>query len=932
MEVSLLGPLEVADEHGETVPIQGGRPRELLALLALQPNVIVGVDRLVDELWGESLPAHPANALQNVVFKLRRQLGPARVTTHPSGYALAVSAAEVDAHRFEHLISDARAALEDREMAVAVARFDEALGLWRGPAVPELAHCPAVHAAATRWDELRLSALEDRFDVLHALGQTGETVPDLEAAIAAAPFRERLRGQLMVALYCTGRQADALRAFTDTRRALAELGLEPSSMLRQLEWAILNQDPSLDNRHGDPAPARHNQSNQLMTNLPPSLNSFVGRSHDLTAVSDALGQSQLVSLIGPGGCGKTRLAIELGRTVLASFPGGVWLVALETAQPGQDVAACVAAALGLAESDTEGQPGLAEIRTLDRAVARLRASTPTLVVLDNCEHLIDDVAQVAGELLAAVPGLRIVVTSREALRVPGEQVWPLPPLHPDDAVLLFLERARAVGGCGQTTQPDRRAIADLCQLVDHIPLAIELAAARTRAFTVHQLLERIDECFRLLTGGPRTSLPRQQTLRAMVDWSYDLLSEDEQRVFERLSVFIGGCELDAAEAVCNDDNLPVEEVDAIIGRLVDKSLLTHDGCGRYRMLATLARYGLGRLEGSASHDLIRDRHAGYYRNLAVQSFEDRKRVGGRPQWWWLTRLGQEIDNLRAALGWSITRAQHDTTQHLAAHTAWFWWHTGRGPEGYHWLQQALRSSPDTQGASRSLAQAWTAVLATQNDDLDVATALATEITHPTRGDPGASHTTSLAWMALAQVAIRHGDTELAAERFANAQAAHADDSDPWSRGIAATFGATAALLRTNSRDAERDLAIADENLRAVGDVGNLVLLLHQQSILQQATGQPTPAETSAHEALDIATNHGMRGWQATLNTHLGWLALQRDDHESAADWYRRALALARELALPTLEAAASEGISALPPAGSGHRAVAEAQEAHDAVM
>jgi predicted ATPase len=476
----------------------------------------------------------------------------------------------------------------------------EALELWRGPALADLVDAPGMAAVATRLEELRAAAVEDRFDAELALGQHVQLVAEVEAAVAAAPYRERRRSQLMLALYRAGRQTEARRAYHDARSLLAEeLGLEPSPELRRLEAAILAHDQSLELR-GKSAPqattvAADAVAHDAPTNLRPALNRFVGRADDLHAVSELLAVHRLVALVGPGGSGKTRLALEVARRVAGSFPDGVWFVALDAVGSGSDAIGAITAAVGLAAGDTSGQRPLPAGARAER-VGAFMAEREALLVLDNCEHVIEDAAAVAEDLLAAAPRLRVLATSRERLRVPGEMLWSVRPLTPADSLELFAERAGAAAPTFELTDTTEPFVAELCRRLDGMPLAIELAAARVRAFPVEQLLERLDDRFRLLTGGARTALARQQTLRAVVDWSYDLLFEDERRVFERLSVFAGGCTLEAAEAVCADDEeVPDVSVADIVARLVDKSLVVAEEARRYRVLFTLGQYGRERL-------------------------------------------------------------------------------------------------------------------------------------------------------------------------------------------------------------------------------------------------------------------------------------------------------------------------------------------------
>ena len=501
MKVRLLGPLEVLDGGGQPVVIPGGRQRTLLVLLALNAGRVIPADRLMEDLWPRASPRQPGNALQLVVSKVRRALGAESIETRPPGYVLVLPADNVDALCFERLVRDGRAALAEARTGSALDCFEEALGLWRGDPLGEFADVPTAVAAAARLEELRATIVEERFDALLAMGRDADLVADLDAAISAAPFRERLRGQLMLALYRSGRQADALRVFREARRVLAEeLGLEPGTELRRLEAAILDQDEALERPAAVRAAGRAGTRIATPTNLRPALASFVGRQGDIAGIAELLDRHRLVTLVGAGGCGKTRLAAEFAGGRLAEFPDGVWFAPLDTLTSGDAVPEAVAEAVGLSTADTTGQPTVAFADTQERLRTMLAERT-ALVVLDNCEHVIDAAARLAVDILASAPRLRLLATSREALRVPGEMVWRVPPLAIDDAVTLFTERADAAMSNMEPSDRDRAVVAKLCERVDGMPLAIELMAARTSAFTVGQLAERLDDRFRLLTGG-----------------------------------------------------------------------------------------------------------------------------------------------------------------------------------------------------------------------------------------------------------------------------------------------------------------------------------------------------------------------------------------------------------------------------------------------
>jgi predicted ATPase/DNA-binding SARP family transcriptional activator len=924
VKVRLLGPLAVLDDSGHALAIPGGRQRTLLALLALNPGRVTPADRLIDDLWGAAAPQQPGNALQIAVFKLRRALGADFIETRPPGYVLCLPAENVDAFRFEQLVREARAAVADGRAESAIDHFDEALEQWHGDALAEFSDVAPAMAAASRLEELKAVTIEERFDALLALGRDADLIPDLDAAITALPFRERLRGQLMLALYRSGRQADALRAYRDARQVLAEeLGLEPGSELRRLEAAILGQDGALDRPAAmppdkEPAGSRGGRAATL-TNLRPALSSFVGREEDITGIGELLEDHRLVTLVGAGGCGKTRLATEFAGRQLDTFGDGVWFAALDTVAGGGSVTVAVAEAVGLSSADTAGQPALAATGVLERLQSMLGERT-ALVVLDNCEHVIDDAARLAVDLLASAPRLRIIATSREALRVPGEMVWRVPPLGTDEAVTLFTERARAAAATFAPSDTDRALVAELCGRVDGMPLAIELTAAHTTAFTIGQLAERLDDRFRLVTGGARTALPRHQTLRAVTDWSYDLLFDDERKVFERLAVFVGGCSLEAAEIVCSDDALSGEEIGGLVGRLVDKSLVVADGSGRFRLLFSLADYGRARLDDRGDGDSVRDRHAAHYAALCQGSYLDWRTAGGHDQAWWLAVLTSELDNIRAALDWSIARGDATTAQLIAGHIGWFWWNTGRAAEGHHSVERALACAGPTPAWVRAPAVTNAAWFGLEAGQVDAAARYAAEAI--ALCEQVADYTSlGIAWALSAQLALLEGRNDVAAACLDSAQQASESASEPWYKGVAAAARSWAGFLAGRTEAAEREAMTALAVLRSVGDICNLVWMLSTHSRRLQTSGRIEEAEAAVREAHDVCEAHSLRGWQVTMSARLGSLALQRGEYERGAELYRSAISLARELGLPAAEAVALDGL------GVAHRRAGRLDEA-----
>jgi predicted ATPase/DNA-binding SARP family transcriptional activator len=692
LEFRILGPLEVHD-GAALVPVPGAKERALLADLLIHAGRVVAADRLIDDLWGERPPGNPANALQGRVSQLRRALGPAGaalLATRPPGYSVEVDPDRVDASRFARLVAEAGgAAATGRQGALRL--LEEALGLWRGPALAEFADLPWAQAEAARLEDLRLAAVEARADLVLAGGGHAELVGELEALVVAHPTRERPRAQLMLALYRSGRQADALRAYQQARTVLAEeLGVDPSPELQRLHQAILVQDPSLEAAPPVPAEPPHN--------LPERLTSFVGREVELRELGKLLEQHRLVTVTGPGGAGKTSLAVELARQLRHGYPDGVWLVELAALQDPRLLAEAAASAVGIGPEPGEEAGSASDP---DGRLLEFARDKALLLVLDNCEHLVEGCTRLAGRLLRAAPGLKVLATSRELLGVPGEARWLVPPLAvPDprddggpetlaqyDAVRLFVERARLADPGFTLDAASAPAVAEICRRLDGVPLALELAAARLRALPAQEVAARLDDRFRLLTGGVRTGDARQQTLRAAVDWSYLLLEEPDRRLFNRLAVFAGGWTVAAAEAVCAGGGVePADVLDGLF-RLVDRSLVVAAAGppARFRMLETLRAYGWERLAAAGEAEALTRRHAAWFRDLAERADSEH---GERR----LRDLDADYDNLRAAMDRAAWGGDHQTVLRIAGSLGWYW-SVFHHEEGSRRLAEVLARAP-----------------------------------------------------------------------------------------------------------------------------------------------------------------------------------------------------------------------------------------------
>ncbi|GIJ61991.1 ATP-binding protein [Virgisporangium aurantiacum] len=662
MRIGILGPLRVTGDDGADVEVSGARLRALLARLALDPGRQLAISALTDTLWnGDAQPSDPANAVQSLVSRLRRAVPGVPISSGPGGYRLDLPLDAIDAHLFELLAASGRRALADGDPTAAGKHLRAGLDLWRGPALADLAD--AHPAVAARLDELRLAAIEDRIDAELRCGAAAESrlVAELEELSAAHPLRERLAALRIRALAAAGRPAAALTAYEEVRGRLAdELGADPSSELRDAHLAVLRGEPK------PPKPA------SSRGNLRAALTTFVGRDEEIEQVIKQLGENRLVTLVGPGGAGKTRLAsVAAGQFAAASstLAGGVWLVELAPVTDPGEVSRAVLDAVGRSDPRPDAhKPGLPR-DTMARLV-ELLAPTDTLLVLDNCEHVIEAAARLADDLLAACPRLRVLATSREPLAIVGEVLTPVPPLRlptadaaPSEAltfaaVQLLADRAAAVRPGFSVTDDNVRAVVEICRRLDGLPLAIELAAARLRALSPAQVADRLDDRFRLLTGGSRTALPRHRTLRAVVAWSWDLLTEDERRLAERLAVFPSTVTPESAAGVTG-----LTDATEVLDALVDKSLLQVVSDGRFRMLETIREYGLEKLaEAGAVADAQRA-HTAYFLSL-LQEAEPHLRTARQLPW--LDLLDVERENIYGAMHFACDAGDSDSAMRMGA--------------------------------------------------------------------------------------------------------------------------------------------------------------------------------------------------------------------------------------------------------------------------
>jgi predicted ATPase/DNA-binding SARP family transcriptional activator len=903
VQVGILGPLEIRDDAGILLPVSGARLRALVIRLAVADGRAVSVDRLAEDLWDGQGPADAANAVQALVSRLRSAAGRNSVEFGPAGYRLVVDSDGVDAHAFEQQVGAGRRALADGRLAEAASLLAEALGRWRGPALADVADAAFAANAITRLSELRLAALEDRIDAELALGRGAELVPELQELAAEHPLRERLRGQLMGALQAAGRTADALTTYENIRRALAEqLGVDPAPALAAVHLAILRGELPIRLPPAGRAPAvRHSPAGQeasgmagtarpvltggsgtpatRRTNLPAQLTSFVGREQELRRVGKLLSEARLVTLIGPGGAGKTRLSVEASARLAEQWPvelaDGVWFVPLAPVRDALDVPQAVLAALGLQEAAWPADPveaaRLAALSPLDRLTDAL-TSRRLLLVLDNCEHVAASAARLASQVLAAAPGVRILVTSREPLGVTGETLCPVPSLElpPEQAdaseaarapaVRLFTDRAVAVRPGFALDEATTGPVVRICRALDGIPLAIELAAARLRALTAAQVADRLDDRFRLLSVGDRAALPRHQTLRAVVDWSWELLDEAERAVLRRLSVFIGGATPVSAEHVCAlgpVDGTDHREVIDLVAALVDKSLVMATGEHevRYQLLETVRAYALDRLAEAGEEDRARAAHAGFFLALAERAEPE---LRSSDQLVWLNRLTAEHGNFSAALRHVIAAGDAASALRFVGALAWFWITRDYDAEAAEWAVAVAQIAGDA--PPPGLRDAWAicqlvALIGQWQEDPPSAAsmpdlagqvmALTSEASHP------------LLLLAAPMVSAIAGDGEQARYRLR----AMSERSDPWLRAASEVFRGHLALNDGQIEEAAVGLAAGYAAFREVGDRWGMVMSLTGLASVELARAAPAEAirllrEAREHASEGLAGNFG----------------------------------------------------------------------------
>jgi predicted ATPase/DNA-binding SARP family transcriptional activator len=878
LRIGILGPLEVRVGFGEPVQVVGPRLRALLIRLAMEPDRVVLAGQLIDAVWDSDPPAAATGALQSLVSRLRRLL-PDVVESHAIGYRMAIDPEAVDSVQFERLALAGRDELRgDPQRARELLR--EALALWRGPALADVATARFAGAAVARLEELRLGAIEDRIEAELATGSGQRLVAELDELVTANPLRERLSGLLVRALARGGRQADALGAYERLRSRLAdELGIDPSEELQAIHLRVLRGEagppPAAATGAGT---ARHlpepPAAEEPRTNLRAQITSFVGRDDDIARITGVLGGSRLVTLTGPGGSGKTRLATEAAAIMLDRMPDGVWLAELGPVVDPVDLPQAVlslfgARELGLLARQGRGPSPVPPRERIEQAIGDKRL----LLVMDNCEHLVAPAAALIDALLAHCPELRVLATSREPLGITGEVLHPVGPLAMPvqdgtasealrfPAVRLFADRGAAARPGFTVDQATVGPVLDICRALDGIPLAIELAAARLRALSPDQIAARLDDRFRLLAGGSRTSLPRHQTLRAVVDWSWGLLGEPERVLARRLAVFPGGATLEAAERVCAGPDLgglASDDVLYLLAALVEKSLVVasdgDSGEMRYSMLETMRAYGEERRVKAGEDQALRNAHAAYFLELAEEAEPHLRRA---EQLEWIERLTTERENLHGALRWAIDIPDAEMAMRLISALGWYWFLRSSRAEGAEWARQALALSGPVSPAARAQAYS-TAALTALSGGQDLTRSLeylehaAGVLSQVPPHDPSLLHP-GPAMLPIISAILRND--EVTAMEHAHRLR---DNPDPWLRALARVIGGQLLINQGEARQAATEFEAGLEQFHELGERWGIGQTLFARVELSAYSADHDSVIAALQEAKEILAGLGDR--------------------------------------------------------------------------
>jgi predicted ATPase/DNA-binding SARP family transcriptional activator/DNA-binding CsgD family transcriptional regulator len=897
----------------------------LLKLLALAPGHRLHREQAIDLLWPDSARGKASNNLRQVLYSARRVLDPA--SSSPKRY-LSLQDEHlvlcpdgqlwVDVNAFEEMATSARRSRDPAAYKVAVE-------LYAGELLPEDRYEEWAEGRRNELHQLCLALLLGRAGLYQERGEHALAIEVLRKATGEEPTLEEAHASLMRLHALSGRPERALAQYERLRNALQKgIGTQPAKATRRL------RDEIAAGRLPMTPPAGHGpQEEQPSTgkhNLTSPMTSFVGREREMVEVKRTLAMTRLLTLTGAGGSGKTRLALEVARELVGSYPDGVWLVELAPISEEGLVAQEVANVLGVQERPDE---------PLADTLVEALAGKQTLLVLDNCEHLLDPAARLVDKLLAWCPNLRMLVTSREPLAIPGEVNLAVPPLSLPggttngglttealmryEAVRLFVERARLRLLDFEVTRENAEAVARVCRTLDGIPLAIELATARMGALAVEQVAQRLDVSLDVLKGVSRIAAPRQETLRATLDWSHDLLSGAEKALFRKLSVFAGRWTLEAAEAVCSGAGTEQEDVLDLLGALVDKSLVVAgavpNGAMRYRMLEPIRRYAYEKLEESGEADEVRNRHAAFFLTVAGEAEPE---LAGQQQSVWADHLEIEHDDLRGAVSWFLDRGEGESALRMGASLWRFWYVRGYISEGTGWMERVLAEGESVASPERVKALEGIGWLTQFQGNHQRARGTYEEMLTLSRelGDKGNIAT---ALNSLGTVAVQQGDTKRA-KRLLQENLTVIDNLE--AEGDPATtlkklyaFNLLGYLAIVEENDYAQATALLEESLalaREVGDpdrIGMSLANLGHPALLRGDYGR---AKALSEEALEFADEVGSASveFAITARINLGLAALALGEHERAMGSFEEALVKSQDMGrtpqvIETLEGMAS---------------------------